>query len=158
LGSITIAIDPGDDTGWSKWIDRRLVACGLCQPFEYTELPFVIGMPLTLPDLVIEEPADYGRNRKTDPNKLLVLQRKVGILFGVFAAYYHLLGYRLDPQLVKPYGWKGQLPKEICHDRELPKLDSGEQMILQEAFKTITKSKQHNTKDAVCFGLWRVKR
>lgn len=158
MGRITIAIDPGEDTGWSKWDDGSLVGAGLCQPFEYPELPFVIGLPEEPPDLIIENPEDYGSSRITDPNKLITLGRKVGELGGIYRAYYHLKGRQFVYVTVWPKKWKGQVPKEIHHDRHLPKLRQEEKSVLSAAFAQITNSKRHNVKDAICLGLWRLKR
>ncbi len=155
---IKIMIDPGDDTGWSKWEDRQLVSCGLCHPEDYPELPFVIGLPKESINLTIENPEVYSGNRQVDPNNLVTLGRKVGELLGVYRAYYHLLGIPLSYDIVLPKQWKGQVPKEIHHDRELPKLDGTEKRVLLSAMRSVSEGKRHNIKDAVCLGIWRHKR
>lgn len=153
MGRVTVAIDPGDDTGWSKWQDRILVKCGLTHPDDYAELPFLIGMPFD--DLVIELPLDY---RKVDPNNLISLGVKVGEVIGVVRAYHHLMGLKLTVKKVETPEWKGSVPKPIHHAQHLPKLNPGEQSVLQEALKGVPKGKHHDVKDSVCLGLWRVKR
>lgn len=157
MGSL-ITIDPGDDTGWSKWEEGRLVTCGLCHPVDYPELPFTMGLPSDPPDLVIELPQDYGANRAVDPNKLISIGYKVGAVYGVFAAYYHLLGKTLTRELVHPNEWKGQVPKNIHHDRNLPKLSPAEKTVLLACLDKVPKGKRHDVKDAVCLGLWRLHR
>jgi len=159
LGRVTIAIDGGEDTGWSKWLDRRLVACGLCHPDDYPELPFIIGLPPEGLDLIIELPEDYGSNRgKVDPNSLIFLATKCGEIRGVYRAYYHLLEKPFIADFVLPKRWKGQVPKNIHHDRHLPRLDAVEKTVLQESLSRVAKGKRHNIKDGVCLGMWRVKR
>lgn len=155
---VTVAIDPGDDTGWSKWLDRRLVACGLTHPDAYPELPFTIGLPTDGLDLVVENPEAYSGDRKVDPNKLITLGRKVGELIGVYRAYYHLLGKPFTWEIVLPKRWKGQVPKPIHHDRHLPTLDAAEQRVLLASLETVPNGMRHDVKDSVCLGLWRVKR
>lgn len=156
MGGVTVAIDPGNDTGWSKWVDRRLVACGLCHVPDYPELPFTIGLPID--DLIVEIPQDYGPNRTVDPNDLISLGYKVGALIGVFVAYHNLLDRKFTHAVIRPNQWKGQVPKNIHHDRTLPALDAREKTVLQTVLETVPKGKRHDVKDAVCLGLWRVKR
>lgn len=158
MGGVVIAIDPGEDTGWSKWIDGALVRCGLSHPKEYAELPFLMGLSAEVPTLVIELPQDYTSNRATDPNNLISLGYKVGLIAGIFGAYYHLQGGKLNPRLVWPAEWKGQVPKAIHHDRNLPKLRPAEKTVLLAALDNVPKSKRHDVKDAVCLGLWSLKR
>lgn len=156
MGRVTVAIDPGDDTGWSKWVDRRLTMCGVTHVHDYPELPFTIGLPID--DLVIELPQDYQGNRKVDPNNLIALGYKVGAMFGVFTAYHHLMGREFTYKAVHPVTWKGQVPKAIHHDQNLPKLDAAEQSVLRAALEITPKGKRHDLKDAVCLGLWRINR
>lgn len=153
-----IAIDPGEDTGWSLWYEGTLAGCGLIHPKDYPELPFRIGMPAEVPDLVIELPQDYAGNRGTDPNNLISLGYKVGLITGIFGAYYHLMGLKLNPKLVWPAEWKGQVPKAIHHDRNLPKLRPEEKTLLQDVLSKVPRGKRHDVKDAVCLGLWRLRR
>lgn len=159
MDRIAIYIDPGDDTGWSRWDLRELTACGLAHyPKDYPELPHIIGLPDEGLDLYIELPQDYGSNRQTDPNKLIVLGVKVGDILGAYRQIYHLLKKPLSYNLVWPQSWKGQVPKPIHHDRHLPKLTPREKMILQAALERCPKGQRHNIKDAVVFGLWGSKR
>ncbi len=158
MGGVIVAIDPGDDTGWSRYDNRRLTSCGLVHPEQYPELPFIVGLLLEPFDLVIELPKDYSGNRQVDPNKLISLGRKVGIITGVFQAYYYLQDIQIKPALFWPHEWKGQIPKNIHHDREIPKLDPEEKTVLQKTLALVPAGKRHDVKDAVCLGLWRAKR
>jgi len=151
-----VSIDPGHDTGWASWDSARLVGCGLCHVKDYPELPFRAGLPID--DLIVEVPQDYSSNRQVDPNDLISLGYKVGAIVGVFTAYHHLMSRTFTCARVFPREWKGQLPKNICHDRHLPKLDAREKRVLQTALAEVPNGKRHDVKDAVCLGLWRIKR
>lgn len=155
---VDVTIDPGEDTGWAKWLDGKLVLCGLVHPRDYPELPFTMGLSSEPPTLTIELPQDYSNNRQTDPNNLIALGCKVGVIVGTFGAYYHLQGKKPTLQLVWPSEWKGQVPKNIHHDRHLPKLSPAEKTILLAALSNTPKGKWHDIKDAVCLGLWKLKR
>lgn len=156
MGRVTLAIDPGEDTGWSKWVDARLMTCGLVHPDKYPLLPYMVGLPID--DLVVELPQDYGSNRAVDPNNLISLGYKVGAIVGVFAGLHYLLEHVFTQKLVHPNEWKGQVPKPIHHDRHLSKLDAREKTVLQAVLKGVPKGKRHDVKDSVCLGLWRVGR
>lgn len=151
-----MSVDPGNDTGWAAWESSRLARCGLCHVPDYPELPFLTGLPID--DLVIELPQYYGSNSQVDPNNLISLGYKVGAVIGVFVAYHSLLGRKFTHAAIHSNEWKGQVPKNIHHDRELSKLDAGEKTVLQAALGKVPKGKRHDVKDAVCLGLWWLKR
>ncbi len=153
-----VTIDPGTDTGWARFEKKTLFSCGIVHPEGYAELPFVIGLGSLPPDLVVEEPRDYGSNRQVDPNDLLSLQAKLFQVVGVYRAYWHLMGFTLKIKRVYPREWKGQVPKGIHHERELAKLSPDEWETLKGCLEKVPKGQRHDVKDAVCLGLWRLGR
>lgn len=100
--------------------------------------------------LVIEQPFIYpkastlGKKAGTDPNDLIHLAIVVGAILGR-AAY-------LSAPAVKMYlpaEWKGQVPKDICHDRARARLSPIESARLPK----LAKSRLHNALDALALGL-----
>ena len=135
-----LAIDPGDATGWAHFRGYHLVACGLVPSDGYAFLPACSAV-------IVEEPQVYTYG-KADPNKLLILSEKVGRILQIYP----------HANKVKPRVWKGQMPKDICHIRFLVKLDPKERQVMNESLDGVAKGLRHNVKDAVCLGLWRLRR
>jgi len=135
-----LAIDPGDATGWAHFKGYQLTSCGLLTSDSYSVLP-------VCQNVIVEEPQVY-RFGQADPNRLLILSEKVGRILQLFP----------HANKVKPRVWKGQMPKEICHARFLPKLGPLERVVLADSLEGVAKGLRHNVKDAVCMGLWRLRR
>ncbi len=138
---ILTAIDPGNHTGWARFADGRLEACGLAT--EPT------GVPMA-GHVVIEKPQVYQlRKSKGDPNDLIDLAVLVG----------RLVQRAPEPDRVSlptPATWKGQVPKHIHASRILSKLDAYELAVFN-AVRCATSAK-HNVVDAIGLGLWQVNR
>lgn len=64
----------------------------------------------------------------------------------------------LPTETVKPSAWKGQVPKTIHHKRMEAVLTPEEQIVLQNCLHRVAESVQHNLKDAVALGLWKLGR
>lgn len=135
-----LAIDPGDATGWAHFRGYQLSACGLTPPDTYSTLP-------ACQYVIVEEPQVY-RFGRADPNSLLILSEKVGRIMQLYP----------HAKKVKPRTWKGTMPKEICHARFLPKLGPLEKKVLDDALEGVARGLRHNVRDAVCMGLWELKR
>lgn len=97
--------------------------------------------------LVIERPQDYsGPQRIADPQDLADLTLVVGAIVGACEPLF------MEVWDVLPARWKGQVPKEIMHDRAKACLTETElaSINLPSAAKTLG----HNVWDAVALGLW----
>lgn len=140
-----LAIDPGASTGWAKFVRRELVACGRTDVEGFDALQ---DLTLDGAAVVIECPRVYPMG-KVDPNDLIQLARKVGRLEALLPPW---------TEIVYPATWKGQLTKAQCHARWLPRLTPAEAGCLAAGLLGVPKSAQHDVRDAVCLGLWRLER
>lgn len=139
------SIDPGvKRVGFAVWEDSRLKQAGICEP---TLQDWMRG----LDEIVIEKPQVYVAARsKGDPNDLVELALVVGWMAGIAwmadnaAAIYY-----------KPSEWKGQLPKQVCHDRVIKALMDRE----REAI-VLPPNKRHalDVLDAIGIGLYHLGR
>lgn len=100
--------------------------------------------------LAIELPRVYqGAKQKGDPNDLIDLAAVVG-------AIVMLLDDRGgSAKVYYPYEWKGQVPKQIHHDRARGRLNVTETATVE---LPSAKSLQHNVWDAVALGLTHLNR
>ncbi len=64
----------------------------------------------------------------------------------------------LPTETVRPSVWKGQVPKKIHHERMAAALCPSERIVLRNALQNIAPGLQHNIKDAVSLGLWKLGR
>lgn len=102
----------------------------------------------TYTKMVIEFPqvrqrgSQRAAKRGTDPNDLIQLAAVVGALVCIRSL-------RTVPIVYLPEEWKGQVPKEIHHERARARLSSVELAVLPKLAKNIL----HNTMDAVALGL-----
>jgi hypothetical protein len=136
---ILLAIDPGKDTGWATFIGGALVSCGLGFPNH------------NIDRAVIEKPQVYRRAlSKGDPNDLITLAVQVGR----YAERLEHGGARVD--LVTPAEWKGQVPKDVHHQRIRKELTGRESDAVDLA--GAPSRKLHNVLDAVGLGLWLLKK
>lgn len=96
----------------------------------------------TVEELVVELPQVYVAVRsKGDPNDLIQLAAVVGGLCAEFRWAHQ--------KIYLPAEWKGQVPKEIIHERAEKRLTTEE----MAAISCRRKSLLHNVKDAVAIGL-----
>lgn len=94
--------------------------------------------------LVIESQQVYrGALMRGDPNDLIQLAAVKGAIIQRFA---HLEGNIFAP---KPSEWKGQVPKDVHHERILKRLSHEEQKLWP---------KNKNARDAIGLGLWKLGR
>ena len=148
--SMLLTIDPGVDTGWALFTDGRdLLACGLGDPRIHPQHKIS-----TLRAVWIEHPMIYPRGQTPDPNAIV----KLAINAGEWGGRY---GQWCDVNYIKPYEWKGQVPKPISHKRTQAKLRPEELDIVAKAthsngdgtHQPIVASKRHNMLDAIGIGL-----
>lgn len=147
-----VAIDPGLQTGWAIWGIDGLVDCGLGDP--RTSRSHVVtsraGVDV-IDDVWIEYQVIYPRS-KARPADILKLTLEAGRWVGVYST----LG--VEPHLVKPAEWKGQVPKDIHHARVWAELSEDSRLIVDHAVRGVAASKRHNVLDAVGLALWASKR
>lgn len=94
--------------------------------------------------VVVEFPQVYhGKRASPNGNDLTELAAIVG---GVVTKFAHLRG---DVLAVYPRRWKGNRPKPVHHRQAFGKLKEEERPLWP---------KNHNARDAVALGLWRLKR
>lgn len=140
-----LAIDPGTSTGVAVFLGYRLAFAGVYHPDQYDQLPGLVDASCAR--VVVEQPQFYTHG-PADPQRLAELAKKVGRLQQLFPM----------AELVFPRQWKGQVPKPICHARGVAKLDPGERLVLDACSKHVPKGQRHDMLDAVCLGLWAMKR
>ncbi len=148
---MTLAIDPGKDTGWAI-VDARgeLLQCGLGDPPSGVSLDEKV---------IIERPQVYrDRSSKGDPNDLITLAIQVG-----------RFTERYQPRSVEhvlPRAWKGTMdPDQLCarvvacllpreYDRLMPVLAPLARKPMTAEF--LTSGRRHNVIDAVGIAKWSV--
>jgi hypothetical protein len=137
-----LAIDPGEDTGLAFFRDTVLIkAWGLHVPADTCLSDLRLrGMVETC---IVERPRFYPGKSKVDANDLIVLALRAGMLAQAVQAP--------TTRFVEPSVWKGQLPKNVCHNRIRAILTPVELAVLAPV-------KDHNVWDAVGIGLFGVGR
>lgn len=148
LHCVFVAIDPGQQTGWSIWSVNGLVACGLGDPRQHGQHVVTSESEIdVINEAWIERPVIYPRS-KARPNDIISLALNAGQWAGI----YNCLG--CDFHYVEPAQWKGQVPKDIHHSRIWSTLTAKDQEAVNRAFKKTAVAKRHNIMDAVGLGLW----
>lgn len=151
-------IDPGKTFGWALFHMGVLVDCGHCSMsawFNGKLSPSGVRAEMRLPPtpeqisglvgviLVAEKPTYYQTRMKraAAPNDLITLAITLGELIGVYRR-------KVDTvELVTAKDWKGSTDKDICHRRAQKVLKPEENF-----------PQNHNARDAVVIGFWRVGR
>lgn len=135
---LVLAIDPGTITGWAVARDGVLILAGHFHKDKRYDR--VRPIPIfSYTKVLVEKPVYYpaGKNTKGDPNTLITL----GILVGEYAGVYKNQGITVE--FVTPMQWKGNVPKDICHNRLADMMRPGEVF-----------PKNHNARDAVGIAFW----
>ncbi len=150
-----IAIDPGKTFGWALFCEEKLSGSAHCSQSAFfagklsaQAVRTGMKLPPTLDDLpgeflFVGEKPNYRRagGSKTSPDDLITL----GIFLGELVALYRR---KVDTvELVTAHEWKGSLDKDICHKRIQKILRPDEVM-----------PENHNARDAVGIGLWKLGR
>jgi hypothetical protein len=138
-----IAIDPG-----TKHLGVAIFEDGfLYHAFLLSWPAHEIVEPFGRADVVIEKPQVYvGSRQKGDPNDLIDL----AIIAGRVAE--QLSPFTRDLYFYRPNQWKGNVPKDIHHERIKTRLEK--QGVLTNVEIPRTKSLAHNVWDAVGLGLY----
>lgn len=96
------------------------------------------------PDIVVcEKPQVYQGAKNTkdaNPADLIDLAVSVGACMSAAPRAYS----------VAPNHWKGQVPKNIHHERYEPRLTPA----MRSCINVVAPGLQHNVRDAICMGLW----
>lgn len=143
-----LAIDPGNCTGFAVFDSTVLTYCGVTTVDQNPELVYSLGMN---DEIVIELPQVYrAAQSKGDPNDLIKVALQVGRWME------RAIVRRVPVHLVKPNEWKGQVRKEIHHERVRKLLHSPELDFVNST--RLPETKAHNMLDAVGLGLWRLGR
>lgn len=137
-----LAFDPGNRTGWARFVGQKLVAAGLLKAGRIE-----LGWPQKV---VVEVPRWYPKEHEIDVNDLLDLGLKAGVLSG----FYEQRGVEVES--VFPRTWKGTVPKKIHNERVLAALTEEEVALLPR--RPRAKDHDHNVLDAVGIGLWKLGR
>lgn len=142
---MVLSVDPGvHSMAIACWEGTRLAWAGNAEQGEL----YLWGYGCEPAHLYGEIPVVYpgAKGLKTDPNDLIALAYEAGRFYGCFEC---------PVTLIKPAGWKGQVPKDITKKRILSLLDDAE-------INAIVKGgDMHNVFDAIgigLFGLGRAKR
>lgn len=152
-----LVFDPGTKTGWAVFEDGVLTASGYCSVralrtgvLSPAEKRVGQLLPPSLEDvpedaLVLGEKPQYrgrgsGENKGT-PNDLITLGVLLGEIVGLYRRKVGVV------EFATPNEWKGSVSKDICHRRVEKALREGEQL-----------PNNHNARDAVGIGLWRLGR
>lgn len=144
-----IGIDPGEDTGWTLYVD------GLLWYSTVVAFDTLIKSPPEAPPnlgpviVVIENPVIYPERGGADPKDLLKLARKVGRL----ELWYQLMRPTYKVRLVEPRQWKGTLNKKIHHKHVLSRLTTEERSILPV---NRAGNYDHNMLDSVGLGYYQL--
>lgn len=99
---------------------------------------------------VLEYPQVYkhGPGAEVDPDDVLALVLVLGHVWGTFRG---VNGNTME--LVRPAGWKGQVPKKIMNNRIVGTLTPSERQLVHDKVRS-----NHNALDAVGIGLWALRR
>ncbi len=146
-----LAIDPGADTGWALFGRGVLCACGLGEPPDDVDSPWMYGCEFEYLKVLIECPRLRPRGEK-NPNSILLVARNAG----EWGGRYFGVG---EVSYLTPNDWKGSTPKATANARTWRSLNEGERGVVDLAFakakgrKGLAKGKRHNVLDAIGIGL-----
>lgn len=155
-----IAVDPGRNSGVAKFEDGKLSKVALVHNED---------LAVSLDDMVseaeegtevliiVEVPQVYNVTKsKGNPNDLIKLAMTAGCPITIADLW--------DAEVleVKPYEWKGQLPKEVVQQRVERILTIEEKAVLERDLRScespVPKHLWHNVYDAIGIGLGQVDR
>lgn len=144
-----ISADPGKlSLAWAYFEDDVLQQCGLIREKKRQKLHEAFAYEFGFVDVelaIVEVPQVYQqRFLKGDPNDLI----EVALTAGAFLS----AANALEIDTVRPRGWKGTRPKEVCNALTLKTLSETEKKVLGSC--GVPRSLAHNIMDAVGIGLW----
>lgn len=139
------AVDPGKERCAVAYFDRQGL---LAVWFRASTLPIEFEAGFDRASLCIcELPEQRGRNTNVRMSDIIDLTWAGSRVCA-----------NLPTETVKPSEWKGQVPKAVHHKRMEAALTPEERIVLQNALRDIPRGVQHNLKDAVALGLWKLGR
>lgn len=140
----TIAVDPAArGFAWARYVDGVLRACGNIPTEDLQRDLRDVGAYW-----IIETPQNYSTFgvAHQDLDRLRATTKEI-------EAWARANGG--DVEYVKPFSWKGNVPKQIQHRRIFEVLSPEERVI---AGPTSGPKYDHNTYDAIALGLWASRR
>lgn len=162
--SMVIAIDPGKfSLGWSAWVARKLVGCGLARAERGHHMTIgdlaasMAGQLPTKADVAVVERMVYGYTR-IQAKGVKAMARVAADLLDLQAIGGFVAGHSIREggtiEWFSAHQWKGEAKKEMT-DKHVRKALSPEELeIFQEAFLAIPKNLRHNMTDGVGLGLY----
>ncbi len=153
-----IAIDPGNDTGWSLWIlsfadtgpVAHLSACGLGKVpvgLWFGEVSILIEVPQVYPEMPVpaKDLITLAMNAGRHVEAVRTARRAMGLhepkAYGVY-----------------PARWKGQVRKEAHHAQMRKALPASDLRTMDTSVAAYPTGKRHNVLDAVALGHWAIER
>lgn len=156
---VVIAVDPGvHRSGVAVLARGRLHAAALVEGSagaQPRELDALLGEYASEGDgaLVVEMPQVYQDRREGNRRQDLV---SLAVVVGAWEGEAVRRGWPVTRLL--PARWKGQVPKEVTHDRARAVLDADEKAVLARHLARIKTHLRHNVLDAVALLLVHVRR
>lgn len=140
------AVDPGvEQCAVAEFEDGRLWAVYFRS--EALLNRGALGEHAPEPECICELPEQRGRSTNIDMSDLINLTWAGSRVCA-----------NLPTETVKPSAWKGQTPKKIHHKRMEAALTPEERIVLRNCLLKVPGPVQHNLKDAVALGLWKLGR
>ena len=138
-----LSVDPGTKAvGWALWKGETLARCDVSRGEKWWLT--LASLPEVRPDVLYIEDQQIYSTSKINAHSLLAVARVTG------AIIYH---YKAPSTvLVLPRVWKGQVPKKICSERTLNRLNEAEMQAVN-SYKQ-ARYLEHNMVDAIGIGLW----
>jgi len=149
----TLAIDPGNCTGWALASGDTILNAGVCDPSDINDRPVCWKKgPITW-RMIIEMP----QITPTTPNPASIL--KLCVSLGRMVEWFQRERPQSGPvSYVYPVTWKGNVPKDVHHARIVAALCPGEREKVKTCGAFIPHAKRHNMLDAVGLCLYAVGR
>ncbi len=153
--TVTLAIDPGNNTGVAWGIDGRLLACYLASPADALVVPSLLdGVTMSAPvRCVVEYPKFYGVKAYGSSSKAYGVANSLireSVTLGRWIERATVIG--ADVVEVLPRDWKGTLPKRTMLRMIVERMTREERRIVNAL--GLPKSLVHNVLDAVGILLW----
>lgn len=162
---VTLAIDPGENTGVAWGFEGKLVACYLAHPGDELVIPYElrncggVGLGCKYADVraVVEYPKFYGMRAYKSPKVAYgvansLIRESVTLGRWVERASHHTD----DIVEVLPRDWKGTMPKQAMLRSIVARMSRDERKLVVAL--GLPKSLVHNVLDAIGIMLWSVGR
>lgn len=149
---VTLAIDPGNNTGVAWGVDGRLVACYLSDPAGALIVPDAV-VPGTPVRAIVEYPKFYGVRAYGSSSKAYGVANSLireSVTLGRWVERATLIGATVEEIL--PRDWKSTLPKRAMLKLIWSRLTREERALVLGL--DLPKSLVHNVLDAVGVMLW----